>query len=70
MQALAAGNLVVVCGTLSFATDPDPACAASAQQRFGAPDQVWQLAYPVHDPKSGQTGQQRYTLMMWTPAGH
>jgi len=60
----------VVCGTLTFATDPDPACAAAAHQLFGTPDQVRQLVYPVRDPKSGQSGEQRYTLLMWKPVGH
>lgn len=69
-RALAEGNHVVVCGTLTFAADPDPACAMAAGQQFGTPDQVRQLNYPVHDPKTGAAGQQRFTLLMWKPAGH
>lgn len=68
-KALAAGNRVVICGTLNFAVDPDPACATAAAQRFGSPDQLRQLDYPVHDPKTGQVGQQRFTLLMWKPPG-
>ncbi len=69
-RALADGHHVVICGSLTFAIDPDPACALSAHQVFGTPDQIRQLVYPVRDPKSGESVQQRYTLLMWQPAGH
>jgi hypothetical protein len=69
-RAMAGGTLVVVCGTLTFGADPDPGCASAAGQRFGMPDQVRQLDYPVHDPKTGEAGQQHFTLLMWKPAGH
>ncbi|MEP6969195.1 MAG: glycosyltransferase family 39 protein, partial [Betaproteobacteria bacterium] len=68
-QAMAGGNRVVVCGTLTFVPAQDPECDTSARQLFGAPDQTRQLVYPVHDPLSGRPAQQVYTLLMWKPAG-
>ena len=66
-QALRRGNLVVVCGTLTFTPAQDPGCATAASRLFGPPDRLRQLSYAVHDPKSGQDTQQIYQLLMWKP---
>jgi hypothetical protein len=67
-QALHQGNHVVVCGTLTFTPAQDPGCADAGRKLLGTPDQIRQLSYAVHDPKSGQDGQQIYQLLMWKPA--
>jgi len=68
-RALKSGNKLAVCGTLRFDDAGDPACSAAARTLFGAPDRVRQLVYPVYDPKTRRSGQQRYTVLMWTPHG-
>lgn len=69
-QAIRQGNHVAVCGTLTFAPANDPGCADAARQLFGTPDQGRQLAYAIHDPKSGRDSQQTYQLLMWKPAAN
>ena len=66
-RALAAGNKLVVCGTLVFDAGEDALCAPAARALFGPPDQVRQLVYPVYDPPSRKMGLQRFDVLMYKP---